>query len=205
MIVFSSLQLTFFLSSPSFTIVIKFWELLLFVFIIIQIIPASPFQPTSHNKQSFNTTKIIHSFNMQINTLFLALFAAATVSAVPCASQATAVKAVAQAAAVNATAGAADFGTCNPAMSFAFGRPGRKATEGTFLPVDPTIAAGQEDALNPNIITNAICNQLINVCGVAKASAGEATCLTAKADVAALTTKDQTTADAFNSALGVSA
>ena len=90
-------------------------------------------------------------------------------------------------------------------MSFAFGRPGRKATEGTFLPADATIAAGQQDALNPNIITNAICNQLINVCGVAKASAGETSCLAAKAVVAGLTTKDQTTADAFNSALGVSA
>ncbi|KUJ14014.1 uncharacterized protein LY89DRAFT_687300 [Mollisia scopiformis] len=130
---------------------------------------------------------------MQINALFIALFAAATVSAAPFEARAA------------ANASAAEFGTCNPAMSFAFGRPGRSATEGTFLPVDPTIAKGQEDALNPNIITNAICNQLINVCGVDKASAGETACLAAKADVAALTTKDQTTADAFNSALGVSA
>ncbi|CZR58827.1 uncharacterized protein PAC_08719 [Phialocephala subalpina] len=132
---------------------------------------------------------------MQINTLFLALFAAATASA--------AVVPIENRAAANASA--AQFGSCNPAMSFAFGRPGRKATEGTFLPADATIAAGQQDALNPNIITNAICNQLINVCGVAKASAGETSCLAAKAVVAGLTTKDQTTADAFNSALGVSA
>jgi len=126
---------------------------------------------------------------MQTKALLLALFAAAT----------------AVASTIPRAAAAAEFGTCNPAISFALGRPGRKATEGTFLPVDPTIAKGQEDALNPNIITNAICNQLINVCGVAKGSAGEAACLAAKATVAALTTKDQTTADAFNSALGVTA
>jgi hypothetical protein len=129
---------------------------------------------------------------MQTKTLLFALFAAVTAVASSIPVQVRA-------------ANAAEFGTCNPAMSFALGRPGRKATEGTFLPVDPTIAKGQEDALNPNIITNAICNQLINVCGVAKGSAGETACLAAKADVAALTTKDATTADAFNTALGVSA
>jgi len=126
---------------------------------------------------------------MQTKTLLLALFAAAT----------------AVASTIPRAAATAEFGTCNPAMSFAFGRPGRKATEGTFLPVDPTIAKGQQDALNPNIITNAICNQLINVCGVAKGSAGETKCLAAKATVQGLGTKDATTADAFNSALGVSA
>ncbi len=88
-------------------------------------------------------------------------------------------------------------------MDFKLGRPGRKATEGTFLPTDPTIAAGQQDALNPNIITNAICNQLINVCGVAKGDAGETTCLAAKATVAALGAKNASTADAWNSALGL--
>ncbi|KAE8443102.1 hypothetical protein EG329_002346 [Mollisiaceae sp. DMI_Dod_QoI] len=129
---------------------------------------------------------------MQTKTLLLALFAAASAMAATVPHQARA-------------AAAAQFGTCNPAISFALGRPGRKATEGTFLPVDPTIAKGQEDALNPNIITNAICNQLINVCGVEKGSAGETACLAGKAAVAALTTKDQTTADAFNTALGVSA
>ncbi|KAE9378969.1 hypothetical protein N431DRAFT_460284 [Stipitochalara longipes BDJ] len=129
---------------------------------------------------------------MQTKTLLLALFAAATAAAysVPRAA---------------ANASASEFGSCNPAISFELGRPGRKATEGTFLPVDPTVAKGQEDALNPNIITNAVCNNLINDCGVAKGSAGETACLAAKATVAALGTKDATTADAFNQALGVSA
>lgn len=141
----------------------------------------------------FNNHRLARSihfpFKMQTKTLLLALFAAAT----------------AVASTIPRAAATAEFGTCNPAMSFAFGRPGRKATEGTFLPVDPTIAKGQQDALNPNIITNAICNQLINVCGVAKGSAGETKCLAAKATVQGLGTKDATTADAFNEALGVSA
>jgi len=88
-------------------------------------------------------------------------------------------------------------------MSFEFGRPGRSATEGTFLPTDPTVAKGQQDALNPNIITNAICNNLINDCGVTKGSAGETACLAAKAQIAALGTKDASTATAWNTALGV--
>jgi hypothetical protein len=47
-----------------------------------------------------------------------------------------------------------------PTMDFQFGRTGRKATEGTFLPTDALVAKGQQDALNPNIITNRICDQL---------------------------------------------
>jgi hypothetical protein len=129
------------------------------------------------------------NFKMQTKTLLLALFAAAT----------------AVATTIPHAAAASQFGTCNPAISFELGRPGRKATQGTFLPVDPTIAKGQEDALSPNIITNAVCNQLINICGVAKGSAGETACLAAKATVQGLGTKDATTADAFNQALGVSA
>jgi hypothetical protein len=127
---------------------------------------------------------------MYTATLFLVLFLSATASAVSIPMH------------IPSRAAASEFGTCNPTMSFAFGRPGRSATEGTFLPTDPTIAKGQEDALNPNIITNAICNQLINVCGVAQGSAGETKCLAAKAIVAGLTTKDSSTADAFNNALG---
>jgi phage I-like protein len=93
-----------------------------------------------------------------------------------------------------------DFGQCTPTMDFQLGRAGRKATEGTFLPTDPLVAKGQQDALNPNIITNRICDQLVNVCDANDAAVAK--CQAAKAQVATLTTKDQTTADAFNSALG---
>ena len=128
---------------------------------------------------------------MQTKTLLLAVFATATASAasIPLLPRA------------NSTAG--EFGTCSPAMDFQFGRPGRSATEGTFLPTDPTVAKGQQDALNPNIITNAICNNLINDCGLTKDSPGETACLAAKAQIAALGTKDASTAAAWNAALGV--
>ncbi|KAK1752946.1 hypothetical protein QBC47DRAFT_49969 [Echria macrotheca] len=96
--------------------------------------------------------------------------------------------------------GAANFGLCNPSISFELGRPGRKATEGTFLPIDPLVAKGQQDALNPNIITNRVCDQLTNVCEANQAA--KDLCLSAKALVQSLGTKDATTADAFNKALG---
>ncbi|KAM7221958.1 hypothetical protein V8F06_002709 [Rhypophila decipiens] len=97
-------------------------------------------------------------------------------------------------------AGAADFGTCTPTMDFQLGRAGRKPDEGTFLPTDPVVALGQQDALNPNIITNRICDQLTNVCNANQAA--KDACLAAKAIVQGLGTKDATTADAFNQALG---
>lgn len=96
-----------------------------------------------------------------------------------------------------------DFGLCRPTMDFELGRPGRKATEGTFLPVDPLVAKGQEDALNPNIITKRICDQLTNVCEAN--AAAKALCQTALTTVEGLTAKDETTADAFNQALGFAA
>ncbi|OIW25662.1 hypothetical protein CONLIGDRAFT_708347 [Coniochaeta ligniaria NRRL 30616] len=126
---------------------------------------------------------------MYTKTLLLALCAAVAVSA----------------AAVDTRqakgAAAADFGQCSPAMDFKLGRPGRKADEGTFLPTDPLVAKGQQDALNPNIITNRICDQLTNVCDANAAAV--ALCATAQAAVSAAGTKDATTADLFNKALGL--
>ncbi|KAK4234208.1 hypothetical protein C8A03DRAFT_18843 [Achaetomium macrosporum] len=99
-----------------------------------------------------------------------------------------------------ASSAGADFGQCVPTMDFQLGRPGRKPDEGTFLPTDPLVAKGQQDALNPNIITNRICDQLTNVCDANNAA--KALCEQAKSQVQALGTKDATTADAFNAALG---
>lgn len=95
---------------------------------------------------------------------------------------------------------APDFGQCIPTMDFQFGREGRAADEGTFLPTDPLVAQGQQDALNPNIITNRICDQLTNVCEANDAA--KELCAQAQAQVEALGTRDATTADAFNAALG---
>ncbi|KAH7379758.1 hypothetical protein BKA64DRAFT_713804 [Cadophora sp. MPI-SDFR-AT-0126] len=93
-----------------------------------------------------------------------------------------------------------DFGTCVPTIKFEAGLNGRKDTEFTFQAIDPTVNKGQQEALNPNIITNRICDQLGNVCGAS--DAGKAACLAAKADILALGTRDQSTADAWNTALG---
>ena len=45
-------------------------------------------------------------------------------------------------------------------MAFIGGLNGRPADEFTFIPQDPLIADGQQEALNPNIITNRICDQV---------------------------------------------
>ncbi|TVY90521.1 hypothetical protein LAWI1_G007497 [Lachnellula willkommii] len=140
---------------------------------------------------------------MYSKTLLLVLLSAMTASAstLPVFARAnnTATTAAGNATASAATGGA-DFGTCTPTMDFQFGRAGRKATEGTFLPTDAVVAQGQQDALNPNIITNRICDQLTNVCAANQAA--KDLCTAAKATVAGLGTKDATTATAFNSALG---
>jgi len=93
-----------------------------------------------------------------------------------------------------------EFGSCTPTMDFQLGRGNRKATEGTFLPTDEKVAQGQQDALNPNIITNRICDQLTNVCGATED--GKKKCLDAKAQVLAAQSKDKSMADLFNKALG---
>ncbi|KAF6799474.1 hypothetical protein CMUS01_15637 [Colletotrichum musicola] len=96
--------------------------------------------------------------------------------------------------------GAADFGKCTPTMDFQLGRPGRKADQGTFLPTDPLVAKGQQDALNPGIIANRICDQLTNVCEANQAAKDQ--CQQAKAQLASAGTKDASAATLFNGALG---
>jgi hypothetical protein len=95
---------------------------------------------------------------------------------------------------------AADFGQCVPTIDFVGGRAGRAADEFTFLPTDALVAQGQQEALNPNIITNRVCDQLVNVCEANQAAID--LCAEAQALVEGLGTRDQATADAFNEALG---
>lgn len=66
--------------------------------------------------------------------------------------------------------------------------------------IDPLAARGQQEALNPNIITNRMCDQLTNVCEANDAA--KTACTAAKAQISALGTRDKSTADAWNSALG---
>ncbi|KAK4243252.1 hypothetical protein C7999DRAFT_18381, partial [Corynascus novoguineensis] len=97
-------------------------------------------------------------------------------------------------------AGAADFGSCDPTIRFEGGLGGRPADEFTFQSNDPQIEANQQEALNPNIITNRVCDELTNICGANDAA--KALCEDAKAQVEALGTRDATTADVFNGLLG---
>lgn len=92
-----------------------------------------------------------------------------------------------------------DFGTCTPTVKFEESLNGRKAGEFTFQAQDPVISKGQQEALNPNIIFNRICDQLGNVCGAADDAI--AACEQAQADLGS-GAKDASTADAWNEALG---
>ncbi|UNI17854.1 hypothetical protein JDV02_004168 [Purpureocillium takamizusanense] len=95
---------------------------------------------------------------------------------------------------------AADFGICTPTIDFRLGRAGRKADEGTFLPTDPLVAKGQQDALNPSIITNRVCDQLTNVCEAN--AAAKALCRDAQAKVQASGDRSAAAATTFNGLLG---
>lgn len=61
------------------------------------------------------------------------------------------------------------------------------------------IFGGQQSALNPNIITNFVCDNLVNRCNAGQDALDA--CVKAKAVVAALNVRDATVVTAFNSAL----
>ncbi|KAI1859651.1 uncharacterized protein JN550_011846 [Neoarthrinium moseri] len=92
-----------------------------------------------------------------------------------------------------------DFGTCTPTVKFEESLNGRKAGEFTFQAQDPVVNKGQQEALNPNIIFNRICDQLNNVCNAADDAI--AACKSAQADLGG-GAKDASTANAWNTALG---
>jgi hypothetical protein len=93
----------------------------------------------------------------------------------------------------------ADFGLCTPTITFQAGENGRAADEFTFQIADPLARGGQQEALNPDIITNALCNQLTNVCEANDAAV--AACEDAAAQVAG-GERNKALADEFNSLLG---
>ncbi|KAI1202814.1 hypothetical protein F5X97DRAFT_285800 [Nemania serpens] len=92
-----------------------------------------------------------------------------------------------------------DFGSCTPTVKFEESLNGRKAGEFTFQAQDPVVNKGQQEALNPNIIFNRICDQLVNVCGAADDAV--TLCRDTQASLGS-GPKDATTADAWNTALG---
>lgn len=92
-----------------------------------------------------------------------------------------------------------DFGSCsNPAIEFAAGLDGRK--EESFAPAD-SADFNHGSALNIKVISGFICGQLQSKC---KAGADAVTACNDAATAANAQT-GQAAADAFNSALGVSA
>lgn len=93
-----------------------------------------------------------------------------------------------------------DFGLCVPTMKFEAGLNGRKDTEFTFQAIDPLVNKGQQEALNPNIITNRIHDQLTNVCGANDAAKNAAK--DAQAKIQALGTRNADTAKTWNQLLG---
>ncbi|EEA19352.1 hypothetical protein TMatcc_009486 [Talaromyces marneffei ATCC 18224] len=93
-----------------------------------------------------------------------------------------------------------DFGLCVPTMKFEAGLDGRATTESTFQAIDPLVNKGQEEAKNPGIIANRIHDQLTNVCGANAAAKSAAA--SAQKMIASLGTRDASTAEAWNSALG---
>ncbi|KAK4096372.1 hypothetical protein N658DRAFT_436242 [Parathielavia hyrcaniae] len=100
----------------------------------------------------------------------------------------------------NNAGGGLDFGSCVPTMKFVGGLNGRPATEFTFQAIDPQIAANQQEALNPNIITNRICDELTNICDANQAA--KDACEDAQAQILALGTRDAQTAETWNELLG---
>ena len=104
------------------------------------------------------------------------------------------------AAGAGAAADGADFGKCDPTIKFEGGLGGRPPTEFTFQSQDPNIEAIQQEALNPNIITNRICDELTNQCGANDAA--KAKCEAAQTQIQALGTRDVTTAETWNELLG---
>ncbi|KAL7916782.1 hypothetical protein GGI35DRAFT_433993 [Trichoderma velutinum] len=101
---------------------------------------------------------------------------------------------------VASTIAGLDFGLCVPTMKFEAGLDGRSNTEFTFQAIDPLVNKGQEEALNPNIITNRIHDQLTNVCGAN--AAAKAAVADAQAKISALGTRNADTANTWNSLLG---
>ncbi|KAB5584939.1 hypothetical protein GE09DRAFT_1068771 [Coniochaeta sp. 2T2.1] len=125
--------------------------------------------------------------------------AVATTTAEAAAPAATSAAPLAGGAVQQSTIAGLDYGLCVPTMLFAPGLNGRKATEFTFQAIDPRVSKGQQEALNPKIIMNRICDQLTNVCEANDAA--KAACKQAMADLGD-GPRDVTTADAWNTALG---
>ncbi|EMD33508.1 hypothetical protein CERSUDRAFT_118084 [Gelatoporia subvermispora B] len=106
------------------------------------------------------------------------------------------------AAAASSTAAASsigNFGSCSiPQIEFGVGFDNRKET--SFQPVDKT-SYNHGSAQNIDIITQFMCDALVNTCGADQTAKN--TCATAKAAADTVTAKTGGQADAFNAVFGI--
>ncbi|GJE88644.1 hypothetical protein PsYK624_047270 [Phanerochaete sordida] len=129
---------------------------------------------------------------------------ASSVAATESATESAVASTTANAAAVQTSAAASgsgigNFGSCSvPQIEFGAGFDNRKET--SFEPVDKT-SYNHGSAQNIDIITQFMCDQLVNSCG-ADATA-KATCATAKTAADTKTAKTGAQADAFNAVFGI--
>jgi hypothetical protein len=86
-----------------------------------------------------------------VATSAAAVGCSAAVSTTAAAAGATTTTAAATNGNTSTDTSGADFGLCTPTMKFEGGLGGRPATEFTFLPIDPLVAQGQQEALNPSM------------------------------------------------------
>ncbi|THH01484.1 hypothetical protein EW026_g1254 [Hermanssonia centrifuga] len=98
-----------------------------------------------------------------------------------------------------ASSGIGNFGKCSvPQIEFGTGFDGRKET--SFEPVDKT-SYNHGSAQNGDIITQFMCDTLVNTCGADQTA--QATCATAKTAFDSETAKTGAQADAFNAVFGI--
>lgn len=127
---------------------------------------------------------------------------ATTVATSPAVANATAVSSASQSTSTSSSSTSSsigNFGSCTtPQIKFGVGFDGRKET--SFEPVDlQSYNHGSAQAIG--IITQFICDQLVNSCG-ADATA-QATCATAEASVTSAANETGGQADAFNAVFGI--
>ncbi|KZW00418.1 hypothetical protein EXIGLDRAFT_721938 [Exidia glandulosa HHB12029] len=128
---------------------------------------------------------------------------AATTAAPPAAGTTTAAPAAGTTTVAAPSTGALDFGSCsNPSIQFGAGLDGRGANEFSFQAVNLQ-DFNHGSALNSGVITDFICLQFINKCGLKDGAPAITACRAGKAAADALG-KVGAAADAFNKAMGFS-
>lgn len=92
-----------------------------------------------------------------------------------------------------------DFGLCTPTLKFEGGQNGRAETQITFQAQDPLCNRGQQDAFNPNIVTDHIQNTMVDPCGANQAAKDA---IAAAIQAISSLPREAATAEAWNTMLG---